>query len=75
MGKNDTHRITPLGSQWSLKRDGASRRTGIFETKKEAIDVGRQISRNQGTEFVIHNKNGRIAQKDSHGNDPYPPKG
>ncbi len=75
MPKVDTHRITPIDNGWSLKRDGASRRTGIFKTKKEAIAHGRSISRNQNTELVIHNRNGRIGQKDSHGNDPFPPRG
>jgi hypothetical protein len=40
-----------------------------------AVDRGREISRNQGTELRIHNKDGRIAQSDSHGRDKFPPKG
>ena len=40
-----------------------------------AIDSGRSVSRRQGTEFRVHNKDGRIAGSDSHGGDPYPPKG
>jgi len=58
-----------------VRRDGASRSGGHFDTKQGAVDAGRKISRNQGTEFVIHNRDGRIADRDSHGNDPYPPKG
>jgi len=41
----------------------------------EAIDRARTISRSQGTELRIHNRDGRIADSDSHGNDPFPPKG
>ncbi|WP_338587823.1 DUF2188 domain-containing protein [Paenibacillus sp. Y5S-9] len=29
----------------------------------------------QKTELIIHGKDGKIQSKDSHGNDPYPPKG
>jgi hypothetical protein len=58
-----------------VKRGGASRASSHHETKREAIDRGREISRNQGTEFRIHNQDGRIADSDSHGRDPYPPKG
>ena len=54
---------------------GADRSSGHFDTKQDAVDAGRQISQNQGTEFVVHNKDGKIAGKDSHGNDPNPPKG
>ena len=46
-----------------------------FATKKEAIEQGRRISQNQETELIIHNKNGRFSEADSHGNDPYPPRG
>ncbi|MEM6832061.1 MAG: DUF2188 domain-containing protein, partial [Pseudomonadota bacterium] len=60
---------------WDVRRGGRSRSTSHHDTKQAAIDKGRRISRNQGTELRIHNKNGRIAQSDSHGNDPYPPKG
>ena len=60
---------------WDVKRDGAERASAHRDTKQDAVDAGRTISQNQGTEFVIHNKDGKIAGKDSHGNDPYPPKG
>jgi hypothetical protein len=33
------------------------------------------VSRSQKTELRIHNQNGRIAQSDSHGSDPNPPRG
>jgi hypothetical protein len=43
--------------------------------KKAAIDRAREISRNTESELYIHKKDGQIGQKDSHGGDPYPPKG
>ena len=71
-----THHVVPNpNGGWDVKRGGAQRSSGRFNTKAEAIDVGRQISINQGTEFLIHGLNGRIQSADSHGNDPYPPKG
>ena len=42
---------------------------------KFAKKAGREMSINCGTELVIHRKDGRIQSSDSHGNDPYPPKG
>ncbi len=72
----DTHHVVPNpGGGWDVKRDGAERASGHFDTKREAVDQGRQVSRNQGTELRIHNQDGRIAQSDSHGRDPSPPKG
>lgn len=72
----DTHHIVPNPEGgWDVKRGGGERAYRHLDTKSEAVDVGREVSRNQGTELRIHNKDGRIAQSDSHGNDPYPPKG
>lgn len=59
---------------WNVKRGGTQRSNGHYSTKEQAINAGRQISRNQGTEFVIHRLNGRIQSSDSHGGAPYPPK-
>lgn len=60
---------------WDIKQSGGERSSGHFDTKKEAENRAREISKNQETELVIHNKDGKISRKDSHGNDDYPPKG
>lgn len=72
----DSHHIVPNAKGgWDVKRGGAVRASSHHETKKAAIDAGRAVSRDQSTELRIHNRNGQIAQSDSHGRDPYPPKG
>jgi hypothetical protein len=66
-----THHVVPNpNGGWDVRRGGAERASGHFDTKRQAIDRGREISRNAGTEFKIHNQDGRIGQSDSHGNDP-----
>lgn len=72
----DTHRVMkhPDGG-WQVKRDGGERASHRTNTQQDAIDIARPISRNQGTELQIHRPDGRIRQSDSHGNDPFPPKG
>lgn len=72
-----SHHVVPNSDRggWNVKKSGASRASKHFDTKAEAVRAGREISRNQKTEFVIHGKNGKIQQSDSHGNDPHPPKG
>lgn len=71
-----THHVVhnPNGG-WDVKKGRADRASGHYEHKTDAVDAGREISRNQGTELKIHNLDGRISQSDSHGNDPYPPRG
>ena len=71
-----SHHVVPNPSGgWDVKRGGATRASSHHDTKADAIQQGREISRNQSTELRIHNKDGRIASSDSHGGDPYPPKG
>ena len=55
---------------WDVKGGGAKKAVKHTETKQEAFDVARGISKNQEAELVVHNKNGQISQKDSHGHDP-----
>lgn len=72
----ETHHVVPSNKGgWDVKRGGGDRASGHFDTKKEAVDFGRVVSRNQQTELRIHNQDGRIGQSDSHGRDPNPPKG
>lgn len=73
MGKNQ--HVVPNGNGWSVKGAGNSKATRNFTTKSDATSFARTISQNQGSELIIHNRHGRIAKKDSHGKDPFPPKG
>lgn len=66
-----SHHVVPNKSGgWDVKVSGGERAIKHTNTKQEAVNTARVISRNQETELVIHNKDGRIGQKDSHGNDP-----
>ena len=68
--------IVHQDDQWKIKQDGAKHSSGNFPTQKEAIERGRDLAIKQGKELTIHRKdNGRIREKNSYGNDPYPPKG
>lgn len=66
-----SHHVVPNpDGGWDGKRSGAKKATKHFETKKEAVDHMRKVSRNQGTELFVHKKDGSIQKRDSHGNDP-----
>ena len=45
---------------WDVVRGNALRALKHFDTKKDAVAYGQQVSRNQKTELVIHHKNGKI---------------
>ncbi len=74
--KPGSHHVVPNpDGGWDVKRSGSDRSSGHFDRKGDAEKAGREISRKQRTEFVVHGKDGKIQKKDSHGGDPFPPKG
>ncbi len=75
MSKKTQHVVPSSNGGWNIQKGGASKATQHFDTKQPAIDRAREIAQNQGAELYVHGKNGRIQGKDSHGNDPFPPKG
>lgn len=73
MGKNQ--HVVPKEDKWAIKGEGNEKYTKITNTQKEAIDIAREIAKNQESELVVHRKNGTIRDKDSYGNDPRDIKG
>lgn len=74
MGKNQHVTPHPNGG-WQVKGAGNEKATVRTTTQAEAITVARNIAINQGAEVVIHRPNGQIRDKNSYGNDPFPPRG
>lgn len=60
---------------WAVRGEGNSKDTSKHNTQSEAFGVARDIAKNQGSEVLIHGKNGRIRERNTYGKDPYPPKG
>ena len=67
--------VVPVGKKWGIRGEGNTKLTSTFDRQSDAIAAARQISRNQHSELLIHGRNGQIRERDSHGNDPFPPKG
>ncbi|MES2177985.1 MAG: DUF2188 domain-containing protein [Gemmatimonadota bacterium] len=44
-------------------------------TQLAAVRIARVITQEFGSELVVQNRQGQIRCRDSHGNDPFPPKG
>jgi len=73
MAKKNQH-VVPHKDGWAVRKDGSKKVTRKTRTQQESIEIGRQIAQNQGTELVIHRRDGTIRDKDSYGHDPHPPK-
>ena len=74
VSKRNQH-VVPHKDGWAVRGAGSQRPSRVHPTQREAIEAGRNIARNQGTELFIHDRQGRIRERDSHGNDPFPPRG
>ena len=74
MPRRNQH-VVPHPDGWAVTPAGGARPSSVHSTHDAAVDRGRTVARNQGTELLIHGRNGRIRARDSHGNDPFPPKG
>jgi hypothetical protein len=72
-GKNQ--HVVPHNGEWAVRGEGNSRVTSVHNTQAGATGRAREIAQNQGSELLVHGRNGQIRARDSHGRDPYPPKG
>ncbi|EAB6718261.1 DUF2188 domain-containing protein [Salmonella enterica subsp. enterica] len=67
--------VVPRGDRWAVRGAGNQRVTSQHDTQAAAEAAARQTAINQRSEVVIHRPNGQIRDRNSYGNDPYPPKG
>lgn len=72
-GKNQY--VVRHGDHWGVRSEGNKRLTAEFDTQREAIERGRNIARNQGSELRIQGRDTRFREAWSYGNDPFPPEG
>jgi hypothetical protein len=74
MSKKSHHVISNPNGGWSVKKGDAVRASKHFENKQDAVAWGKSISKKEGTEFVVHGRDGKIVQRDSYGNDKNSPR-
>jgi uncharacterized protein YdaT len=63
MSKKTHHVIPAPHGGWNIVKGGAGRASKHFDKKQDAIDRAKEISRNQGSEVVIHKRDGTIERK------------
>lgn len=73
MSKNQHVVKHPNG--WAVKGANNEKATKVTSTQSEAISIAKEIASNQKSEMLIHGRNGQIRERNSYGDDPFPPKG
>lgn len=66
--------VVPYKGGWAVKVEGNPKPIMTSPTQAPAIGVGRRIGKINQSELVIHDKGGKIRDKESYGNDPCPAK-
>jgi len=72
--RKNQHVVTRDG-KWAVKGEGNGKATSLHDTQLEAFKAARAIAINHKSEVLIHGTNGQIRERNSYGNDPYPPQG
>ena len=67
--------VVPSVDGWKVKKANSERATKKFDTQKQAISFAMEVAKNQKTELLIHGKDGKIRNKNSYGEDSFPPRG
>ena len=60
---------------WESKREGAERASKVTETQAEAWEYSKERARDTGGEAFLKNREGLIRERNTYGDDPYPPEG
>ena len=58
---NKNQHVVPHQDGWAIKGAGNEKATKVVSTQEKAIDIAREIAKNQQTEMFIHGKNDRSA--------------
>jgi uncharacterized protein YdaT len=68
------HHVVPYGDKWAVRREGNTKVSAVYDTKKVAVSNARHIASSTSSEVVIHCSDGRIRSKDTYGIDYFPPR-
>lgn len=74
MKKTNIH-VVPHHGGWAIRREHSERVSTIVSTQREAQEQAREVARRDKVELLIHGRNGKIRERDSYGNDDFPPRG
>lgn len=72
MAKGKNQYVVPTKDGWGVKDQRNQKLTVKTDTKVDALKIGKKIAKNQ--QLTILGKDGKIQNKNSYGNDPFPPK-
>ncbi len=67
--------VVPHRGMFSIKQERSVHFLIPPSSQELAITIARQLARANGSELIVQGEGGRIRLRDSHGSDPFPPRG
>jgi len=67
--------VVQNNKMWEVKTEGSSQPISHHHTQENAIGRATNIAKEKHVEVFIHGRDGRIRERNSFGNDPFPPRG
>ncbi len=67
--------VVPSPDGWKVKKEGAQKASKICVTQAEAMEYAKKLAKIQKAELFVHGKNERIRERNSYGNESFPPRG
>ncbi len=67
--------VVKNGQNWALKQEHNPYPVFTAKTQSEIIDSGTSLAIAYQVELLIHGRDGKIRERNSFGNDPFPPRG
>ncbi len=75
MTNKNIHTVYNKGRKmWETKAEKQDKPIKSAHTKEQAMKNSVKEAKRGRVEHVIHNRDGKISDKDSYGNDPHPPR-
>ena len=72
--KRNIHVVPDSQGGWAVKREGQETPIAHSQHKQDAVSKGREVAQQESVDLIIHNRDGKIAGRESYGNDPFPPR-
>lgn len=67
--------VVRFKQRFSIREEGCRRHLIPPVTQRTAVAIARLLARANRSELIVQGRSGRILFRDSHGPDPFPPRG
>ena len=75
MSNQDNYWVIKDEDVWKVKRGSADRASSKHRTQAEAWKDAKRLAKLSKGEAILKGEDGKIRERNSYGNDPYPPRG